>query len=168
MSTCAVDERDHLVTTGSAPASDQPSPGDIASLTARLARKRAQADAAGTPESGDSALFAAVARQAQAAEAAVAAVEAAAAIAEDTQDAGAPSRTASWASTPSVERETPHAADTPRVFASSVGGIAWPGTPGADPTAWLAAQLDRFSHGDHIDPYAELMLRRAGFAPGAR
>lgn len=118
-------------------------------LTAHLARPGTRSDSA------DSALLAAVTAQAGAAHEVV-------------------SRTAGWAATPSTGAESPaphpsHPSAPVTVTTSPVlHDVVWPATPGVDPADWLSAQLGRFSQGDRVDPYAEIMLRRAGFAPAPR
>lgn len=148
---------------------------DAQTLTAYLDRARERDSASTVPArepagSADAALFEAVTAQAQAARAVVSNVATVSGMsetaAEDTELAPA-SRTACWAATPTAEREAPHAATAP----GPVPSVSMPdalGRVAVDPSVWLAGQLHRFSNGDEVDPYAELMLRRAGFAPARR
>ncbi len=131
------------------PLSDDRPAQDARPLTAALAHRRAIACSA---DSADAALFEAVAAQAHAAHAVVAAV----------------SGTARRATTPTSNDLMPHAETAQEAPTSSVTATGWPGAVHTDPADWLAGQLHRFSHGDQVDPYAELMLRRAGFAPAPR
>lgn len=52
-------------------------------------------------------------------------------------------------------------------LAAPTTGASLPTTEG-DPQSWLGGQLCRFSAGEPVDAYAELLLRAAGFAPAPR
>lgn len=155
----AIDHRHTLV--------DDAPTAQILSLTAHLARSRTAA------ASAEEALFEAVITQADASRNAVRAVRAVRAVGTVSAGTAATarvlveeSRTAARAATPTTEREQPHPQAAP--VAPPASSATWPGSLSADPTVWLAGQLHGFSRGERVDPYAELMLRRAGFAPAPR